>query len=140
MAGERPADAASWKEPSRASKKVNDACVWNKRLPNKKYIRKPTRVKGTAELCAMIRGKCRGDHEHQPIQGSIRIGGQRMNMSEWAGSFVFEVSQGFAERGGTGIAQRVFHRHEMSLGLSDTPHATHPAGNAWGQVRSNRRR
>ena len=88
----------------------------------------------------MVRGRYQGGHEHQPIQGRSRIGGQRMNMSEWAGSYNSEFSKALLTVEELALLKVGFDRPEMNLGPSDPPRTTYPAGNQWGGLRSNKRR
>ena len=70
---------------------VFDMCRIGKlRLPQReKYLRKRTSVLTTSGYMDfhLHQKFCKGDHEHEPIQGTMRHEGKRVNMSSYAAAY-----------------------------------------------------
>ncbi|CAE8613639.1 unnamed protein product, partial [Polarella glacialis] len=108
FAGENPADSLAWRErPIQAAFQgcgdvVTDACCWNKRRPDTgRLVRKPTRIKGSAEICEAVNRCCPGGHEHSPTEGKMKIkvrGHTRtIGISEWSGGYTKEFAGALLE-------------------------------------------
>ncbi len=81
---EQPRTATSWKEPkmielveSEGSFTVDlDQCCFQLRDPvSKKLYKKPTRLVTNVEGVRKLGRKCNGKHEHEKIEGKVKVGG-----------------------------------------------------------------
>jgi hypothetical protein len=94
-AGENPEGSLAWKEdPIRVAYEgegdvITHACRWGKKRPDTgMLIRKPTRIRGTKEICQEVNFQCRGGHEHSPLEGRMRNEqGKSVPATEWAGGY-----------------------------------------------------
>ena len=68
---------------------VLDQCQYGLRHPvNGMPLRKRTRLHGQARVLKYLQKRCKGDHEHHPIEGSFKgKDGKWQSLSTWAGGY-----------------------------------------------------
>ena len=72
---------------------ITDMCCYNKRRPdNGMLVRKPTKLVGTKQVLEKLSWICNGTHDHDPIEGSMKIPQangttKSMHVNAWAGGY-----------------------------------------------------
>ena len=94
MLGENPKPSLAWQEPliqeafDGMPTTTCDMCQYGLRLPEAgAFLRKRTRLQGTAEILERCSRLCQGGHEHTPVVGGARIDGEWMAVSAFAGGY-----------------------------------------------------
>eukprot|EP00435_Cladocopium_sp_Y103_P071921 s575_g38.t1 len=82
-AGENPHPSKAWKQPEiidafeRLPQAVLDQCEYGLKHPeNHMSIQKATRFMGQEEVFTYLHTRCSGDHDHEVIEGNVRVGGR----------------------------------------------------------------
>ena len=79
-----------------------DMCCYNKRKPDTgNLVRKPTKLCGTKEILHNLNRRCDGTHEHDQIEGDMKVprdkgdnkGWKSMKTSVWAGAYTEELAE-----------------------------------------------
>ena len=94
LLGENPKPSLAWQEPliqeafDGMPTTTCDMCQYGLRLPEAgAFLRKRTRLQGTAEILERCSRLCQGGHEHTPVVGGARIDGEWMAVSAFAGGY-----------------------------------------------------
>ena len=93
--GENPLPSLAWKQEDiidgfgGLAEGICDQCQYGLRHPeNKMPLKKATRFVGQEEIVAELRKRCNGEHEHFPIEGSVRTEEYgTISLSSWAGGY-----------------------------------------------------
>ena len=92
--GENPHPSKAWKQPEIIDafeglpQAVMDQCMYGLKHPeNGTPIQKATRWMGQEEVLTYLHTRCSGDHDHEVIQGNVRVGGRTVKLSEWCGGY-----------------------------------------------------
>ena len=95
LMGENPFTSRAWSQPevdeafSGMAVAVCDQCCYGLKHPVTRVpMRKRTMLRGQEKVLMHMRCKCKGDHDHQPIEGSFQDDqGQWRSLSDWAGGY-----------------------------------------------------
>ena len=126
---EHPLNAASWSEEcvERVKKMkgvheiVLDQCCFGLKDPvSGKLFRKATKIMTNSQHAEHLGRRCKGDHEHQAIEGQIKLGGRWINRSVCAQIYPKGLVQGLVKLVQHEVKQHVFevHASEVLLGKS----------------------
>ena len=92
--GENPLTSLAWNEEPIIDgfgdfpEGICDQCQYGLKHPeNKMPLKKATRFVGQEEIVAELRKRCPGNHEHFPIEGSVRTKDGTISLSSWAGGY-----------------------------------------------------
>ena len=92
--GENPLTSLAWKEDPIIDgfgdfpQGICDQCQYGLKHPeNRMPLKKATRFVGQEEIVAELRKRCPGNHEHFPIEGSVRTKDGTISLSSWAGGY-----------------------------------------------------
>ena len=119
VGAENPESAASWNQPPLLSafsgrdmrEVTTDMCYHGKQRPDtKEYIQKPTKVKGTPEVCQAVEGRCNKKHKHGTILGKMKLdmGGRQqwVPATVWAGAYTPDFCRKLLQGAGTFLAKQ----------------------------------
>ena len=90
---QNPARSPAWDQPPLQATQthpcahhvVTDMCCYGLGRPDEsRYLKKVTPIVGTAEICQMLNRRCKKDHEHGIIEGSLKVEGKNVKVSAWA--------------------------------------------------------
>ena len=98
--GENPAGSKAWSQPEiidafeGLGEATADLCQYGLQHPeNQMALRKRTKFMGQEEALVHLHRKCPGDHEHAPIEGSVKVGERTVALSEWSGGYTLPLCQ-----------------------------------------------
>ena len=100
--GENPLNSRAWHEPfieaayAGESHVRLDMCAFHLRRPDTgEFLRKPTRLAGTAEIVSRCQKRCPGDHVHAPTLGQFwsKHEGRTQSVADFAGGYTRSFAQ-----------------------------------------------
>ena len=106
LLGENPLTSRAWKEPAIVQafegmpEVSTDMCRYGLRKPKKEnyygkaqFLRKRTRLQGTAEILEKCSRKCQRGHQHAPVLGSVKVYGKWKSLSDFAGGYTAQFAK-----------------------------------------------
>ena len=96
-------------------------CCWNKRRPDtNRLVKKLTKLCGAKEALENLSRRCTGDHEHDRIQGKMKVPDENgnwktMNVSVWAGAYTPEFAEAILQGAEAFLQQRYEQNGDLKI-------------------------